>query len=63
MQGDKKEACEWLQKSIDAGWLDVRWISMDPLFDNLHDDACFKEMMAKLQTKVDAIRKEIEAME
>jgi serine/threonine protein kinase/tetratricopeptide (TPR) repeat protein len=64
VQGEKKEACEWLQKAIDAGYLRLPWPpAMDPLFDNLRDDARFKEMMAQLQTKVDKIRKEIEAME
>jgi serine/threonine protein kinase/Flp pilus assembly protein TadD len=62
-QGEKAEACEWLQKSIDAGYRDVRSLSMDPLFEALHDDARFKEMIAQLQTKVDEIRKEIEAMD
>ena len=63
VRGEKKDACEWLQKAVDAGYLDVRRISITPLFDNLHDDACFKEIVAQLQTKVDAIRREIEAME
>jgi serine/threonine protein kinase/Tfp pilus assembly protein PilF len=63
VQSDKREAREWLQKSIDAGYRDVGWLMMDPLFDNLHNDARFKEMMAQLQTTVDGIRKQIEAME
>ena len=64
VQGEKKEACEWLQKAIDAGYMAIPWPpAMDPLFDDLRDDACFKKMMAQLRTKADKIRKEIEAME
>jgi serine/threonine protein kinase/Tfp pilus assembly protein PilF len=62
--GEKKEACEWFQKAIDAGYMAVPWPpSMDPLLDNLRDDTRFIETMAQLQTKADKIRKEIEAME
>jgi tetratricopeptide (TPR) repeat protein len=63
VQGENKEACEWLQKAIDAGYMEVPWPSRDPLFEDLHDDARFKKIMAQLQTKADKIRKEIEAME
>ena len=65
VQGEKKEACEWLQRAIDAGKMGVPMPppAMDPLFENLRDDALFKEMMAQLQARADNIRKEIEAME
>jgi len=64
-QGEKQEACEWLQKAIDAGYMGVPMPppAMDPLFENLRDDACFKVIMAQLQAKENKIRKEIEAME
>ena len=63
-RGEKKEACERLQKAIAAGYMGVSWPpETDPLFDNLRVDARFKKMMAQLQTKADKIRKEIEAME
>jgi non-specific serine/threonine protein kinase len=63
VQGNSDKACEGLQKAFDAGFVSIGDLSMDPIFDNLRDDACFKEIMAQLQTKVDKIRKEIEAME
>ncbi len=65
VRGEKKEACDWLQKAIDAGRMLVPFPppAMDPLFDNLHDDACFKEIIAGLETKVAKVRKEIEAFE
>ena len=63
VRGEKAETYEWLQKAIDTGYREVRLVSMDPLFEHLHDDSRFKEMMSQLQTEVDAIREEIEVME
>ena len=63
VQGDTDEACEWLQKSVDVGYLDVQELSMNPVFDNLRDDSCFTKIVAQLETKVAEIRKEIEAIE
>jgi hypothetical protein len=63
VRGDESTALEWLQKTIDSGYIDVRQLSMDPLFDNLHEDKRFKDVVTHLETEVTEIRQEIEMME
>jgi protein kinase/serine/threonine-protein kinase len=63
VQGKKKEAYRWLQKTIDAGF---RWYDLflkHPLLENLHNDQRFIQMMRQLEVEVDEMRKRIEAME
>jgi hypothetical protein len=63
IRGNKKETYRWLQKAINAGWRDYRMGSIDPVFENLHDDAKFKQMMAEVKAMVDQMRKRVEDME
>ena len=60
VQGNKEEACKWLQKAIDAGWRDFRWGEQSPLLENLHENKQFKQMMAQVKEMVDKMRKQIE---
>ncbi|MCK6562089.1 protein kinase [candidate division KSB1 bacterium] len=59
----KAEAYEWLQKAIDAGWIEYRWGMTDPLLENLHNDKRFRQMMAHVKAKVDQMRQQVEMME
>jgi serine/threonine protein kinase/Tfp pilus assembly protein PilF len=59
----KSEAYEWLQKSIDTGWIEYRWGMMDPLLENLRSDERFQQIMAQVKAKVDQMRKQVEMME
>jgi serine/threonine protein kinase/Tfp pilus assembly protein PilF len=59
-QGDKEEAYRWLQKSIDAGYRDYRRASKNPLFESLHGDQRFEDIMADLKTMVDDMRRRVE---
>jgi len=63
IQGNKAEAYKWLQKSIDAGGRDYRWVAVDPLLENLRGDEKFKQMIADVKAKVDEMRKRVEEME
>ena len=63
IQGNKKEAYLWLQKAIDAGWRDHGIASIDPVFENLHDDEQFKQMMAEVKAMVDEMRERVEQIE
>jgi tetratricopeptide (TPR) repeat protein len=60
IQGNKEEAYKWLQKAIDAGWRFFRRGLTDPLFENLHEEEQFKQMMAHVKEIVDEMRKRIE---
>ncbi len=59
----KAESYEWLQKAIDAGWIEYRWGMIDPLLEDLHNDERFKQMMAQVKAKVDQMRQRVEMME
>ena len=59
--GRKKEALEWLQKAIVAGWRDYRWALVDPLLENLRGDAAFNELISGVKLMVDEERKKVEA--
>ena len=63
IQGKKAEACDWLQKAINAGWR-MYWLAdLDPTLENLRGDDRFKKMMGDLKVRVDQMRKRIEEME
>ncbi|MCI0416174.1 tetratricopeptide repeat protein [bacterium] len=57
MEGNKPEAYLWLQKSIDAGNLCYHTMINDPLFETLHDETRFREMMKKLENRLAEMRK------
>ena len=63
VRGDKDQAIGWVQRAVDAGYVDARQLSMDPLFENLRDDARFKQVVTQLEAKAAEIRQEIGAME
>jgi serine/threonine protein kinase/Tfp pilus assembly protein PilF len=59
VQGNKREAYEWLQKAIDNGWVDYQFSLHDPLFENLRQEERFQQMMAQLDTKMAAMRQRV----
>jgi TolB-like protein/predicted Zn-dependent protease len=62
-QDNKEEALRWLQDAIDAGWRGYIWDEKHPLFETLHDEPRFQQMMAEVRAKVDEMRKRVEQME
>jgi tetratricopeptide (TPR) repeat protein len=58
--GNKAEAYKWLQKAVDAGWIDYRSAETDLFFDNLREDDTFKHMLADLKARVEEMRKRVE---
>jgi TolB-like protein/lipoprotein NlpI len=60
IQSSKEEAYKWLKKAIDAGGLDFRYQSRDPMLENLHGDEQFKQMIAEVKEMVYEMRKRIE---
>jgi protein kinase/serine/threonine-protein kinase len=63
LQEEKEKAYEWLEKSIEAGWPNYNIAMIDPVFESLHNDERFKQMMADLKVKVDQMRARAEEAE
>ncbi len=57
IQGNKAEAYNWLQKAIDAGFRNYRFGLIDPLLENLRQEERFKQMMGRISTDVEDMRK------
>ena len=53
--GQNKEAIQQLQKAAVAGWIDYRFLSLDPRFDSIRETAQFKEIFLHLTEKVKAM--------
>ena len=62
IQGNKDEALKWLQKAVDAGYRDYRYISRYPLFENIRDDARFKQIIDDTKAKVAEMRRRVEQL-
>jgi serine/threonine protein kinase/tetratricopeptide (TPR) repeat protein len=63
IRGNTENAYLWLQKAIDAGW---RWYDLaakDPVWENLHDEPRFQQMMTEVKAEVDEMRQRVEEME
>jgi len=57
IRGDKAEAYRLLHKAIDSGFIEVPYLAKSPLFENLHGDMQFQQIVNDLQKKLDAMRK------
>lgn len=60
VQGNREDSCRWLQKAIDWDFRDYRLTLIDPLFENLHDDERFRQIMSEVKCIVDEMRKRVE---
>ena len=49
--GNRNDAYLWLQKAIDAGWLDYRWAMKDPYLEFISRDQKFADMMERVKLK------------
>ena len=56
IRNDKKESYKWLQKAIDAGWMESKLALRDPWLENLHQDEQFKQMISQVEHKIDQMR-------
>jgi serine/threonine protein kinase/tetratricopeptide (TPR) repeat protein len=63
IQGNKEEALRWLEKSVDAGCRDYRYISRYPPLENIRDDERFKRIMDETKAKVAGMRRRVEQLE
>jgi protein kinase/serine/threonine-protein kinase len=59
IQGDKSEALNWLQKTVDAGFLYYRYLERDPLLENIRGDVQFKKIMDSTKAKAAEMRERV----
>lgn len=52
--GEKARALECLEKAVDEGFSDDRWLAADDDFTSLHDDPRFKRLVERLQETANA---------
>jgi serine/threonine protein kinase/Tfp pilus assembly protein PilF len=51
-------ALERLQAAVNAGWIDYRSLDLDPRFDALRPKPAFKDILARLQSKMEEMRRQ-----
>ena len=51
------EACEWLQKAVDAGFRNYRYTQRDPMMEGMRSDPKFLEIISQMKDKVEEQRK------
>lgn len=56
IRNDKEESYKWLQKAINAGWMESKLTLRDPWLENLHQDEQFKQMISQVEHKIDQMR-------
>jgi TolB-like protein/Flp pilus assembly protein TadD len=62
VRGNVKEALDWLEKAVDGGYSD-RWISVDPLLENIRSDPRFIAVTKRLDKRLAEMRANVQAMD
>jgi TolB-like protein/Flp pilus assembly protein TadD len=60
IRGDSTEALNWLQQAIDISRRNYRWIQLDPMLDSIKSSPRFQQMIERLKTQVDEMRRKVE---
>jgi len=63
IRGEKQEAYRWLERAIEGGFLEYRYLERHPFFANLHGDPRFQQMMAGVKQEADGILGRVREME
>ena len=62
--GNVDEAVSWAQRAYEErGYRFPKFIAIDPVFDGMRDDSRFQALIGRMQSDVDAMRREIELEE
>lgn len=61
MEGERDEAFRWLEKAISLGNENLPWFQSNPVWQPLHDDPRFKELMHRVEVGREQ-RKSIETL-
>jgi hypothetical protein len=56
IKGDYEKSYQWLEKSINAGWLEFPFGIIDPLFVNMRDQEKFQQLIRQTKFKVDSLQ-------
>ncbi len=62
-RGNSEMALEWLGHAYNQGFRFVRWLPIDPAFDDLQDDPRFQHFIDKMEVEVAEMRSNVIAME
>lgn len=57
--GETEKAFETLNRAVEAGWVDYRSMNLDPRFDAVRDTDAFRDVIARLTIKVQAMRENV----
>lgn len=55
LSGESEMALNNLEKAIDKGWLDIKWMNKDSDLKSLHEEERWTSLNTQLQTKIDKI--------
>jgi TolB-like protein/DNA-binding SARP family transcriptional activator/tetratricopeptide (TPR) repeat protein len=56
IEGDRAEAYRRLHEAVELGWSDHIFLARDPLFESLHDDAEFQDLVARNRQRMEIER-------
>lgn len=60
IRNEVDEAVAMLRLAVRKGWRDYRWAKIEPMYASLRSDARFQELMADLDTRIEAMRRRAE---
>jgi serine/threonine protein kinase/Tfp pilus assembly protein PilF len=63
IKGNRVEALTWLRKAIDCGWKEYHSALRNPMLESIRGHQQFKQMMRKVRTQIDEMRRQVEEME
>ena len=52
VMNDKDSSLNWLEKAVDKGWTQYRWIEIDPRFDTIRDDPRYTQIIDRMKAIV-----------
>jgi tetratricopeptide (TPR) repeat protein len=63
IQGDIEQALDWMQKAVSTGYSRYDLARHDGLLENLYETTTFQDLMANVESRVEQLRRRVEAME
>jgi len=55
-RGDRQEAMDWFERAYDGGFRFMRWVPVDPAFDEFRDNPRYLNVMAKMEADIERMR-------
>ncbi len=60
MQNNPEEAISWLRIAVERGYIEYRWLNVEPMVDNLRNHQAFRDIMDKLRVRLKAMHRRAE---